>query len=86
MSGEDEGETVGAPSPSEAATGPPVHFCRGPSYAVLRALVGERIPNGALGPDAVSTKAFAVPIAVATGLLVFHNKQCSGLRGCPECS
>jgi len=80
MSGEDEGETVGAPSATGAVTGPPAQFWLGPSYAVLRALVGERIPNGALGPASVSTKAFAVPIEVATELLVLHNKQCPRLR------
>ncbi len=54
----------------------------GPAYAVLRALVGDRIPTGALGPDTVSPKVLGIPIKMAMDDFVAHSKQCKNSR-CP---
>lgn len=63
---------------------PPSHSLDlGPAYAVLQALVGDRIPAGTLGPSTVPPKVLAIPIRMAVEDLIAHNKRCKNSR-CPH--
>jgi Cft2 family RNA processing exonuclease len=53
------------------------------AYAIMRALHGDRIPDGALGPDNVPAAVLDLPIAIATENLVRHAKRCQNLN-CPH--
>ncbi len=55
----------------------------GPAYAVLTAFLGDRLPNGQLGPDNVPATVLDLPLRVATEELVNHAKSCKNLR-CPH--
>jgi Cft2 family RNA processing exonuclease len=52
----------------------------GPVYALLRAVLGDRIPTGPLGPDTVPAKVLELPIRLATEALVNHFKRCRDPR------
>src|SRR5688572_245095 len=52
----------------------------GPSYALLRAVFKDQIPNGPLGPDTVPAALLALPIALATENLVQHAKKCPNVH------
>src|SRR4029077_8368567 len=54
----------------------------GVAYAILRALHGDRIPDGPLGPETVPAAALDLPIAIAIEDLVHHLKRCQN----PRCS
>lgn len=55
----------------------------GPANAVLRAALGDRIPDGPLGPDTVPAAVLALPIDLAIEELVQHAKRCQNLL-CPH--
>lgn len=55
----------------------------GPASALLRTVLGGRVPDGLLGPDTVPAAVLALPIALATEELVRHAKVCQNLR-CPH--
>jgi len=55
----------------------------GPWLALLRITVGDRIPQGPLGPDNVPISALAFPIDVAIEHLVQHAKRCHNPH-CPH--
>lgn len=69
-----------APSDSGQASADPG---LGPAYAVLNALVGDRIPKGSLDSDSVPASVLALPIGLAIEDLVRHAKKCKNVR-CPH--
>ena len=52
----------------------------GAAYAILRAVVGDRIPVGPLGPDTVPLSVLVLPIALATDKLVQHARMCQNIH------
>lgn len=52
------------------------------AYAILRALTGDRIPDGTLGADTVPAQVLSVPVALAIENLVRHAKKCQR----PQCA
>jgi Cft2 family RNA processing exonuclease len=55
----------------------------GPAYAILNALVGDRIPTGPLGAESIPPSVLALPIRLAIEELVRHAKKCKNVR-CPH--
>jgi Cft2 family RNA processing exonuclease len=55
----------------------------GPWFALLRITVGDRMPQGPLGPDNVPASALEYPVQVAIELLVQHARRCNNPR-CPH--
>jgi hypothetical protein len=55
----------------------------GAALAVLRAVLGDRIPIESLGPETVPSSVLAIPIALATDQLVEHARKCRNLA-CPH--
>lgn len=55
----------------------------GPALALLRAAVGEKLPEGRLGPENVAASALAIPVALAIEHLVQHAKVCRNPK-CPD--
>jgi uncharacterized protein len=52
----------------------------GPGLALLRAVFGDAIPTGPLGPDTVPASVLALPIDLATENLVRHAKKCPNVH------
>lgn len=48
----------------------------GAAYTIMRALHGNRVPDGPLGPSTVPAVVLEFPIAIATENLVQHLKRC----------
>jgi Cft2 family RNA processing exonuclease len=55
----------------------------GPGFALLRVAVGDRLPEGSLGPETVPSAVLAIPIELAIEHLVQHAKGCKNPR-CPH--
>ena len=53
----------------------------GPWFALLRVAVGNRIPEGPLGPETISASALAIPIGMTIEHLVQHGRRCNN----PNC-
>ena len=51
-----------------------------PALTLLRALHGEGVPDGPLGPDTVPARVLALPVKAAIGLFDYHGKVCSNLH------
>jgi hypothetical protein len=54
----------------------------GPAYAILRAIVGDRMPDGPLGADSVPASVLALPVALATEAFLHHVGKCRDPRRC----
>jgi uncharacterized protein len=69
----------------ESAAGPsrPRDATLGPALALLRIVLGDRIPTDTLGPKTVPAAVLSHPIRLATEWLVRHVKKCRDLR-CPH--
>jgi hypothetical protein len=53
----------------------------GPLFALLRVTVGDRMPEGPLGPNNVPSSALVIPVEVAMEHLVQHARRCNN----PSC-
>src|SRR5205823_4654525 len=61
--------------PSDTAQSDP-----GPWSALLRVAVGDRLPEGPLGPETVPPAALAIPIELAIDHLAQHARRCNNPR------
>jgi len=67
----------------ETAASAPVEGSLAPALAVLRAVLGDLVPSGPLGPETVPASVLALPIKLAIDGLIQHAKVCNNL-GCPH--
>lgn len=54
-----------------------------PALAVLSSVLRDLVPSGPLGPETVPTQVLALPVKLATDMLIQHAKSCQNL-GCPH--
>ena len=60
----------------------PTEATFGPAYAILEAIAGDRIPSDPLGADTIAPRVLAIPISLATEILIDHIKHCKHPSRC----